>query len=41
MGFVGCLIGFSSVVLAEVSEWVCEGLGREFVFPAALTGQHS
>ena len=39
--FVGFLIGFSSVVLAEVSEWVCEGLGREFVFPAALTGQHS
>lgn len=41
LGFVGCLIGFSSVVLAEVSEWICEGLGREFVFPAALTGQHS
>jgi hypothetical protein len=38
---VGCLIGFSSVVLTEVCEWGCEGLGREFVFPAALTGQHS
>ncbi len=41
LGFLGCLIGFSSVVLAEVSEWICEGLGRDFVFGPALAGQHS
>jgi len=38
---IGCLIGFSSVVLAEVCESVTNRLGRDFVFGPALTGQHS
>jgi hypothetical protein len=38
---IGCLIGVLSVVLTEVSEWVVEGLGRDFVFGPALAGQHS
>jgi uncharacterized membrane protein YhaH (DUF805 family) len=36
----GCLVGFSSIVLAEVCEWIIEGLGREIMFPTPLSGQH-
>jgi hypothetical protein len=36
----GCLIGFTPVVLAELCEWVVEGLGRDLIFGPAIAGQH-
>jgi hypothetical protein len=39
--WAGCLIGFASIVLTEASEWVVNGLGRDFVFGPALAGQHN